>query len=115
MAICGSTCSLSAGGVLVVEGHKFTIDLGSNEIDIRAFGSGQYGDFVACAKTGTLAFDSYIRPDLDVGSIVTIGASIGTESFTIPVVITSQNINVDAKDVVQFTTNSRIFSAIQIV
>jgi hypothetical protein len=84
MAICGSTCAITNSAFSTVQGHKFTIDLGSNEIDIRAFGSGEYGNFIACAKNGTIVVESYLRPPVDAGDTLTVAASVGTEGFSIP-------------------------------
>ena len=113
MAICGSECTINSG-LSAVEGHRFVIELGSNEIDIRTFGDGDYGSFIACALNGTLVVDSYLRPVVDVGDSLTVKAVVGTETISLPCVVTGQTINVDAKDVVQFNTKFRVQNTVSI-
>jgi len=46
MAICGKDCSITIDGA-TVEGHSYTIDTNSEETDVRAFSSGDYGSWLA--------------------------------------------------------------------
>ena len=112
-ACCGSSCSITTSEFAdaTALGHSFTIDITSNEIDVRAFGSGTYGDWIACAASGTIAFNSYVRPDVDINDAVTFAGNVCSESISFPAVVTSQSINVDAKGVVEFTTNLRMTGA----
>lgn len=107
MAYCGST-SVLTGDFGSVEGFNFSMDLGSNEIDVRAFGSGEWGDTIACGLNGTIVLDSYLRPDVDIGDKVSWAADICTEKWAVDGVVTNQSINVDAKDVVTFSTTIRM-------
>lgn len=114
-AICGDTCDMAIDGANV-SGHQFTIELGSNEIDVRSFvDSGDYGSWIACNKNGTVAVSSYERPDVDPGDTVVFTANVGSEAYSMDCVVTSQSIPVDAKDVVSFTTNMRISGNVTIV
>ena len=108
MSICGDTCTIASSALGSFEGHRFVIELGSNEIDTRIFGDQDYGSFIACALNGSVNVDSYKRPDVEIGDSLTATVSVGTEEFKIPCIVTNQSINVDAKDVVQFTTKMRI-------
>lgn len=114
MAICGDACTLTGTEFASVEGHRYVIELASNEIDTRIFGDGDYGSFIACAKNGTVTIDSYLRPVVDIGDAVTVGMVVGTETFSIDCVVISMTVNVDAKDVVQFNTKLRIVDEVGI-
>ena len=117
MAFCGSTCSITAPTEMIdatVEGHTFTINFSSNEIDVRSFGSGAYGDWIACNQQGTISVNSYERPALDINESVTFTANVGSEVVSGPAIVTGQDITVDAKGVGEFVTNLRIEGAITI-
>lgn len=108
MAWCGDSCTLSGSAFGSVKAHRYVLELASNEIDTRIFGDAAYGSFIACAKNGSLTIDSYKRPDVDVGDTLSVLLSVGDAKITVPGVCTSQSINVDAKDVVQFSTKMRV-------
>ena len=109
-ACCGDQCSITTTEFAdaTALGHSFTIDLTSNEIDVRAFGSGTYGDWLACSASGTISFNSYVRPQVDVNDVVTFAGNVCSEAISFPTVVSGQSINVDAKGVVEFTTTLRL-------
>jgi hypothetical protein len=112
-AICGSDCTITSTDFAdaTVLGHSFTVDLSSNETDVRAFGSGEYGDWLACGKAGTITVNSYALPagvavgDTDLRFTANVvSATIDAENC----VCLSQNWNVDAKGVVEFATTIKL-------
>ena len=107
---CGDTCSITTTEFAdaTALGHSFTIDLTSNEIDVRSFGSGTYGDWLACSAAGTITFNSYVRPDVDIDDALTFAGNVCTETISFPVKVSGQSINVDAKGVVEFVTTLRL-------
>jgi len=112
MAICGKDCSITVDGSGSFEGHSFTIDTNSDETDVRAFGSGDYGEWLACAKNGTITINSYLNPGVTSGDTADIVAVIGTPAvLTITAnscKCTNYNISVDAKGIVEFSTTFRL-------
>ena len=111
MAICcGSECTITGAPFAdaTIKGHSFSINLTSNEIDIRNFDSGDYGEYIACNLAGSVSISSYIRPDVTVGDDVTFAATVCGETFSVSCEVTGQDITVDAKGVVEFVTNLRM-------
>lgn len=111
MACCGSSCNVSSATFISTECYKYTVDFGSNEIDIRSFGSGDWGDFIACNKTGAVVVESYLRPSVSINEDVTFVANVCGETINAPCVVTGQSVSVDAKDVISWTTNLKITGA----
>lgn len=114
MAICGDTCKVT-GDMASVEAHQFSIELSSNEVDVRAFPpagedpAGGFGTWKACNKAGTITVQSYLRPDLDVGDEVDFSASIGDENVVVnDCVVTTLGHQIDAKGIVEFSTTLRV-------
>jgi hypothetical protein len=112
-AICGSDCTITSGDFedSATLGHSFTVDLSSTETDVRAFGSGEYGDSLACGKAGTITVNSYALPaSVEVGDAdVVFAANVGSTTISCTAcVCTAQNWNVDAKGVVEFATTIRL-------
>jgi hypothetical protein len=105
---CGDDATVTNSEFSDVSPYSFTISLSSNEIDVRAFGDGEYGNWIACAKAGTVSLQSYCRPELVPGDSLTFTGTICDEDFSIPVIVTGQDFNVDAKEVVNFSTTMRI-------
>ena len=106
MAICGDTCSIMVVSSNVASGHRFSIVTNAPEIDVRAFGSGDYGDWLACAKDGTVTVNCY-EPissleagDSGLAVICNVGATTLTCANT---TCTNVTCDVDAKGVVEWT------------
>jgi len=76
------------------------------------FGSGEYGDWLACAKNGTITINSYLNPGVVSGDTCDVVAVIGTPAvYTITAnacKVTNYNISVDAKGIVEFSTTLRL-------
>jgi len=106
MAICGDSCSIGVLSANVASGHRFSIVANAPEIDVRAFGSGDYGDWLACAKDGTITINSYMSiPSLEAGdSGVAIIANVGAITLSCSnTTCTNVTCDVDAKSVVEWT------------
>jgi hypothetical protein len=115
MSICGSSCSIT-GALSNVDAHAYTIDLSSQEFDVRVLGdSNEYGTWVSCVKQGTITVNSYARPDYDPGDSVIFASNCGSEAISIPCVVIGQTIGpVDSQSIVEFTTNMRISGSVTI-
>lgn len=104
-------CSITIDGASF-EGHNYTIDTNSEENDVRAFGSGAYGSWLACAKSGTVTVTSYANPGVTAGDTCDIVCVIGSPAvLTVTMnacVVTNFGISVDAKGIVEFNTTARI-------
>jgi Zn-finger protein len=106
MALCGDTCAVSVSSGNVASGHRFSIVSNAPEIDVRAFGSGDYGDFLACAKDGTVTVNCYMpiasleAGDINVAVIAYIGATTLSCTNT---TCTNVTCDVDSKGVVEWT------------
>lgn len=111
MAICGKDCSITIDGAKK-EGHSFTIDTTSEETDVRAFGDGDYGSWLNCAKAGTVTINTYANPGVTAGDEADLVATIGSPAvLTLTMTAakcTAFNINVDAKGIVEFSTTFRL-------
>ena len=114
MAICGDTCTIAAGGA-VSDGHRFSIVTNAPEIDVRAFGSGDYGDWLACAKDGTITINSYMSVNsIEAGDTgITVTAVIGTVTLVCAnTTCTNVTCDVDAKSVVEWTYVLKLTGAV---
>jgi len=119
LSICGSTCSISVDGVSNFEGHRYTLTGNAPDIDVRRFGSGQWGEFKTCIKEATIDLESYLWIDslepgdecsikLDVGPSGSGGTAV-TKHYVIPhCKCTNCTINVDAKDIVGYSYQFRV-------
>jgi hypothetical protein len=107
MAICGDTCSIEIGdGGLVTYGHRFSINTNAPEIDVRTFGSGDYGDWLACTKDGTITLNTYMPVDgVEVGDTgIQVICNVGSKPLTAAAcTVTNVTCDVDAKSVVEWT------------
>jgi len=104
--VCGTSASIT--GSSTSEAHSFSISWSVNENDVRVFGSGSFGDWLGCASNATLTVNSYDQPD-DPGTLLTFSCVLGdghTASGTS--VMTNWSVNVDAKGLVEYVSNSRI-------
>ena len=112
MAICGKDCSITIDGAGTFEGHSYTIDTGSDETDVRVFGSGDYGAWLACAKNGTITINTYLDPGIYASDVADLVAVIGDPAvLTLTVtaaVCTNYNITVDSKGIVEFVVTFRL-------
>ena len=105
---CGSTCTISVDSVTSGP-HKFSINSESTEIDVRTFGSGEYGDFIACAKTGTIVVNSYCSLSIVAGDTdIPIVANVCGTTLTANCTAISMSVDVDAKGIVEWTYNLRL-------
>lgn len=110
-AICGKSCSVTIGSQ-AYDAHQFSIARQANEIDVTGFGSGDYGDWLACSVNGTITVQCYDLPVLAPGDAVTVVTTFGyTSIVTITFTnakVTSFNSEVDAKGIVAHTVVCRI-------
>jgi len=106
-AVCGKDCNLGGLSGNVVA-HSFTLDIAGQETDVSAFGSGEFGDYLVCRSAGTLSVNTYAYPSEDVGDTVSLSANVGASTLTIPGIVQSKNIAIDAKGIAQFVTTVRI-------
>lgn len=98
-AICGKSCSIVFGSDAYLA-HQFTLSLSGNEIDVTAFGSGEYGDYLSCNPAGTVSAELYEAPGLSIGDTVTVVMTWGETTLTgTGAIVTSIGSNVDAKGV----------------
>lgn len=103
--ICGDTCDITVGSLLS-DGHKFTINVNAPEIDVRAFGSGDFGDWLACTKDGTITINTYMpvgsteAGDTGIACSCNVGAKTLSATNCTCSTITC---DVDAKGVVEWT------------
>lgn len=108
-------CSITIDGA-TVEGHTYTIATTAEETDVRAFSSGEYGSWLACAKAGTVTINTYANPGVTAGDTADLVAVIGNPAvLTLTMsnaVCTGFDIGVDAKGIVEFTSTFRIVSDI---
>jgi hypothetical protein len=107
-AICGTSASITVGSLLN-DAHGFTLNWATNEQDVRVFGSGTFGDWLACTSNGTLTINTYEPIAYDPGDAVTFSLVLGgghTGSGT--GVMTTFNVAVDAKGLVEYVYTIRI-------
>lgn len=111
MSICGKDCSITVDGA-TFEGHSYTIDTTAEETETRAFGSGDYGSWLTCSKSGTITINSYANPGVISGDTADIVAVIGDPAVLTLTATASKctafNISVDAKGVVEFVSTFRL-------
>lgn len=115
MALCGDTCSISVGGSVQSDAHKFTITANAPEVDVRAFGSGDYGDWLACAKDGTIAVNTYMPiSSLEAGDAgIAVSANVGSTTLVCSnTTCTNVTCDVDAKGVVEWTYSLKLTGAV---
>jgi hypothetical protein len=109
MAICGRSCSITGASIAAAEGHAFTLTSNAPEIDVSSFGSGSYGDWLACFKDGEVSVSTYLDPGVDAGDVATVVMNVGNTSYTATnALVTSKNISVDAKALVEFETTFKL-------
>ena len=98
------------------------LDIGSDETKIAimfSFPAAKYGSslilihqivtqIVEGFTAGTITFNSYVRPDVDIDDALTFAGNVCTETISFPVKVSGQSINVDAKGVVEFVTTLRL-------
>lgn len=109
MAICGDTCTITNAEFNSIEAHILDYSLTSNEVDVRSFeDANAYGEFLACAATGSLTVQTYLRPAVAINDAVSVTANVNSEVYTFPCKVTGISGNIDAKGVVGFTTNLRV-------
>jgi len=110
MPCCGSTAEINVAGNSNIEAHSYTVTLDANEVDTRSFGSGDYGDFMSCAKTGSIECRSYLDPGVAIGDDdvnITTNSCNSLANYT-NCVVTGLTTEVDAKGLVEFVSRFRI-------
>jgi len=115
MACCGDKCTLAiAGSTTVFEGHKYVIDVKSTSFDVRKFGDGRFGSWLSCAAEGTVTISHYGKiPNLVTGSTVNITCDIcGVPFAATNTMVESMSCDVDAKNVVDYTTVVKLTGAV---
>lgn len=110
MAICGADCSITIDDGTAFEGHRYTITCNSPEIDVRTFGSGAYGDWLACVKDGTIDVETYLPiAGMAAGDTANIVAVQGSQTLTAnSTKCTGVTVGVDSKDVVNYTYSFKL-------
>jgi hypothetical protein len=104
---CGKDCDIT--GLNNVTAHSFSLTLEGQEIDVTAFGDGDFGTSAVCRSQGTVSINSYVYPSQDdIGDEITLSVDIGDTTLSVPTVLQSKNINIDAKGVAEFTTVLKI-------
>ena len=105
MAICGDTATIT-NPTGSFEGHKFEIGVKSTEENVRRFGSGTFGDWLACSKEGDVTINHYMQiPNLKVGDTCSVTLGIGAVTLTATNCrVMSTTCTADSKAVVDWTT-----------
>jgi hypothetical protein len=114
-ALCGDSCSIGVAGANVASGHRFSIVSNAPEIDVRAFGSGDYGDWLACAKDGTITVNTYMPiASMESGDTgIAIVANVGSVTLSCAnSTCTNVTVDVDAKSVVEWTYSFKLTGAV---
>lgn len=109
-AICGDSCSIVIGGSSTFEAHRFTLTANAPDIDVRSFGSGDWGEYLSCFKDATIDAECYVPINsLEPGDAASITMTVGTHTLSAPSTkCTNVTYNVDAKDVVNVTYSFRV-------
>lgn len=114
-AYCGRTATLTLTGGTSVTLAVFNVSLtlSGNETDITAFGSGEFGNYIVCNKSGELSVDSYEYCGL-VSSITGYSLVAANKTFTGNCIGRDFTTGVDAKGVVTFNYVLRLTGDIEI-
>ncbi len=114
--LCGRKCSFTAGGS-AYDSHNVELSMQGEPVDVTAFGSGPYGDFVVCRINGTCTANFYdnilniITPGDELSLVLTLG-------YDVPVVITVASVlqsvvtGIDAKGIALFSATFRLTGAL---
>ncbi len=111
-AVCGRTCNVVVGSETLVF-HNAQLQLDGNEIDITSFGSGPFGDWLACGASATLTAGSYenIVGTLTTGTAVSVVFTLGystSVSITCAAKVQSIGVDADAKGVLMQSVTFRL-------
>ena len=109
MAVCGTSASITIGSELT-DAHGFTINWATNEQDVRTFGSGTFGDWLACTSNGTLEVRTY-EPisNCDPGDSISFSGVLGNgHTVSGTAIATTFNVAVDAKGLVEYVYTARL-------
>jgi len=107
-ACCGTNASIEVDSSNYTC-HSFVINTEAVEQDCRAFGSGNYGSWIACARSGTIDLKTYDHANLIPGDICNIVANICNTNLSADnAVVLSAAVDVDAKGVVEWTYRVRL-------
>jgi hypothetical protein len=108
MAVCGRLTTVQIGGVTIDDAHTVNWTDAAPAIDVSAFGSGAWGDYLACRREGTLTLNTYAYiTGLDAGDTTTFSIADTLRTISGSCVCTSENESVDAKGLVEITYEFR--------
>lgn len=105
-AVCGDKASISVDDSDQTEAHKFTITANAPEIDVRTFGSGDYGEWLSCIKDGNIVMNTYVDVDgLAAGNTADIVCNVGGQATLTAnnCACTSVTVDADAKGIIEWT------------
>ena len=109
MAICGRTCSFTAGSS-PYESHSFTVTATGEETVVTAFGDDEFGSWVVCRSNGTVRADFYenVVDVISTGDEVSLSMVIGETTLTVNSIAQSVEAVVDAKGIVNSSATFRM-------
>jgi len=109
MATCGRLASVQIGGSDIDDAHTVSLTDNAPAIDVRSFGSGEWGDTIACARDGSLTLSTYAYiAGIDPGDETTFQVADTLRTISGACVCTSENESIDAKGLVEITYEFRL-------
>jgi hypothetical protein len=112
MAVCGRLASVKIGGVTIDDAHTVNLNDAAPEIDVRTFGSGEWGDFLACNRTGSLTLNTYdYIAGIDPGDTTTFEVADTLRTVSGDCICISEGEAVDAKGLVEISYEFRLTGA----
>ena len=107
-ACCGTNASIEVDSSNYTC-HSFVINTEASEQDVRAFGDGNYGSWIACARSGTIDLKCYDAAAIVPGDIANINANVcNTWCNCANAVAISTSVGADAKGIVEWTYRFRL-------
>ncbi len=109
-AICGKAVTFTVGGS-AYDGHQFSLEESSNEIDVTHFGDGTYGSTLACSASARLTASFYDVPSASIGDSVAFSITLpysSTITMTGNGTVSAKGLSVDAKGVVENSLTLKI-------
>jgi len=104
MAVCGRLATVSIGGVEIEDAHTVNLTDNAPTIDVRTFGSGVWGDWLACARDGTLTLNTYnYIAGIDPGDTTTFSVADTLRTVTGDCICSSESEAIDAKGLVEIS------------
>jgi hypothetical protein len=109
MAVCGRLASVTIGGSTIDDAHMVNLTDSAPELDVRVFGSGEWGDFLACNRTGSLTLNTYnYIAGIDPGDTTTFSVADTLRTVSGDCICISEAEAVDAKGLVEITYEFRL-------